>query len=207
MNGSVRIVISIALLMLMGLISATSQTTWEVTVSNFSFSPAELTINVGDEVVWNNTMGTHNVNGTQETFPDNPESFGNTVRSSPWEYRYTFSVAGNYSYQCNPHSSQMQGTITVNTATFIRSSLAKLRGIQMYPLPVVSKLTIELEKAVAHNYEKFEIYDLTGQKIHSSAIKNSELIELNLSYLSPSIYIYRFYQSNGVITSGKLIKK
>ncbi|MBP7274050.1 MAG: lamin tail domain-containing protein, partial [Saprospiraceae bacterium] len=84
-----------------------------ITVSSFQFSPADITIYVGETVEWNNISGTHNVNGTQSTFPSNPESFGNAVGGSPWSYQYTFTIPGVNHFQCDPHSGQMQGTVTV----------------------------------------------------------------------------------------------
>jgi plastocyanin len=74
-----------------------------VTVTDFKFSPDELQINVGDTVEWQNTQGFHNVNGTTSAFPANPESFGNSTGFN-WTYRYVFSKAGKYDYQCDPHA-------------------------------------------------------------------------------------------------------
>ena len=87
---------------------------YNVTVSNYQFSPKELTITVGDQVIWTNTGGSHNVNGTQTTFPNNPDSFGNDV-GTDWTFNRTFMVAGTYDYQCDPHAAfGMVGKIIVN---------------------------------------------------------------------------------------------
>jgi plastocyanin len=97
-------------------LNVVGQTTHNVTVSNYSFNPSQLTINAGDKVIWTNTLGSHNVNGTQATFPTNPESFGNTVGSG-WTYEYVFNTPGTYDYQCDPHAAMgMNGTIVVNGA-------------------------------------------------------------------------------------------
>ena len=94
-----------------GLLNA--QTTHNVSVTSNQYSPSTLTIEVGDEVVWTNTQGSHNVNGTTTTFPDNPESFGNNVGSG-WTFSHTFTIAGEYDYQCDPHVGfNMFGSITV----------------------------------------------------------------------------------------------
>lgn len=83
------------------------------TVGSTGFSPENLTITVGQTVQWVNTGGSHNVNGTTATFPNNPESFGNAV-SSGWTFDHTFMTAGSYDYQCDPHVGLgMVGTITV----------------------------------------------------------------------------------------------
>jgi len=84
------------------------------TVGN-AFSPSSLTVNIGDTVNWNNTGGFHNVNGTQTTFPNNPQSFGNGVAPAPWSFQWIFTLAGTYAYQCDPHAAiGMTGVVIVN---------------------------------------------------------------------------------------------
>lgn len=97
------------------MLSLTAQTTHQVTVTDGQFTPKDLTIEAGDTVIWTNT-GTmeHNVNGTQTTFPTNPEEFGNEVGLG-WTYEYVFNTVGLYDYQCDPHAAfGMVGTVTVN---------------------------------------------------------------------------------------------
>ncbi|WP_235298339.1 lamin tail domain-containing protein [Portibacter marinus] len=79
------------------------------------FTPSDVTINIGEKVLWRNEQGFHNVNGSIATFPQNPEGFGNGAASSaPWEYEFTFTQEGVYNYQCDPHASLgMNGTVTV----------------------------------------------------------------------------------------------
>lgn len=86
-----------------------------VEVSSNEFSPKDLVINEGESVRWMNVQGTHNVNGSLATYPDNPEGFGNgAAASGSWIYDYTFNVAGVYDYQCDPHVGLgMVGTVTV----------------------------------------------------------------------------------------------
>ena len=50
-----------------------TQNSHTISTTGNTFSPSSLTINVGDTVTWNNTGGYHNVNGTQATFPNNPQ--------------------------------------------------------------------------------------------------------------------------------------
>ncbi len=73
-----------------------------VMVTEYKFTPAELTISVGDTVEWKNMGGYHNVNGTQATYSMNPESFGNSPGSG-WTYSHVFTASGKYDYQCDPH--------------------------------------------------------------------------------------------------------
>lgn len=107
----------VAFIVAVSTLNLTAQTTHEVAVSDYAFTPKQITVNVGDKVVWTNTQGSHNVNGTQTTFPTNPESFGNNVGLN-WTYEYTFNTPGTYNYQCDPHAGMgMTGTVTVNSAT------------------------------------------------------------------------------------------
>ena len=79
-----------------------------------AFSPSNLTITVGDDVTWINTAGNHNVNGTQVTYPANPDYFGNGVAPAPWTLQHTFTIPGTYNYRCDPHVGiGMIGTIVV----------------------------------------------------------------------------------------------
>jgi len=86
-----------------------------VEVSNNIFTPADLTINVGESVRWVNVQGFHNVNGSQATYPDNPVGFRNgDAASGAWMFDFTFDTEGVYDYQCDPHVGVgMVGTITV----------------------------------------------------------------------------------------------
>lgn len=86
-----------------------------VEVRSNSFTPADLTINVGETVLWDNVDGEHNVDGRQQTYPGNPESFySGEAADAPWEYTFTFNTEGSYQYECTPHAALgMIGSITV----------------------------------------------------------------------------------------------
>ena len=105
-NFTLKNDLSIALMALFVLLFASVSTFGQVkhtvTVTNYKFTPAEITIGIGDTVEWKNTQGNHNVNGTQTTYPTNTESFGNSVASG-WTYKYVFKKAGKNDYRCDPH--------------------------------------------------------------------------------------------------------
>jgi len=86
-----------------------------VTVSSNVFTPADITIQVGESIRWVNTGGFHNVNGSLDVYPDNPEGFSNGAASGDsWIYDFTFTIPGVYDYQCDPHVGfGMVGTVTV----------------------------------------------------------------------------------------------
>lgn len=97
--------------------------------SNF-FLPRDITINIGETILWENLGGAHNVNGTVAQFPTNPESFGNGAPSAlNWTYTFTFNIAGFYRYQCDPHATfGMTGTVTV-------------RNVDPFPPVMIGRIT------------------------------------------------------------------
>ncbi len=101
------------------------------TNDNNTFTPADITINVNETVTWGNTGGFHNVNGSLNAYPDNPEGFTNGSASGDlWTFQHTFSIAGVYDYRCDPHFNLgMVGTVTVIGApdpTFPRYDVATI---------------------------------------------------------------------------------
>jgi uncharacterized surface protein with fasciclin (FAS1) repeats len=112
-------------LFLLATLSVQSETI-QVTAQNYSYSPANITINVGDTVVWTNNEGTHDVNGEINTITgnsfNNPESFDSESTSTNGSVIYThvFTLAGQYNYDCSVGShaaNGMVGTINVIPAT------------------------------------------------------------------------------------------
>jgi plastocyanin len=70
--------------------------THDVTVRDFVFQPADLTIEVGDTVRWSNVQGSHNVVA-------NDGSFNSGVPSAGWTFSHTFNSAGDFPYRCTLH--------------------------------------------------------------------------------------------------------
>jgi amicyanin len=81
----------------------------QVTISNFAFDPASITVKVGTTVTWTNQdQDAHTV-----SFKSGPDS-GKT--SQPLQmgdtYQFTFTTAGTISYICSIHPF-MHGTVVV----------------------------------------------------------------------------------------------
>ena len=54
------------------------------------------------------------MNGTQATFPNNPQGFGNAIGTG-WTFQWVFTIPGTYNYQCDPHAGMgMTGIIIAN---------------------------------------------------------------------------------------------
>jgi plastocyanin len=163
-----------------------AQTTHNVTVGSNFFNPSSLTIVVGDEVTWTNTGGSHNVNGNQATFASNPASFGNSVGSG-WNYSFTFTIPGTYQYRCDPHSSQMQGTIVVQSGV----------GVEDHDTDIVTSLALDAPNNLLQlrfpntiNAD-VQVFNLGGQLVLTQATGNSTGVAIQLDGLSNAQYIVR----------------
>lgn len=84
----------------------TNVNTTAVTIQNMSFSPATLTVKVGDSVTWTNQDSV----GHTATADDN--SFDTGVIENGQSKSVAFNKAGTYTYHCTIHPS-MHGTIIV----------------------------------------------------------------------------------------------
>ena len=187
--------------------SLLAQTSHNVTVANFAFTPSSLTIEEGDTVFWTNTSGTHNVNGSIATFPSNPDSFGSgAASSSNWTYSFVFTIAGNYDYRCDPHSGSMTAAITVTESSVSINEAQIENGTNVYPNPFTSSLTIALNKELINDNSSIEfvLYDLLGNQVHSIANVNAELTKIETNQLSNGIYIFAFKSNGETLRTGKL---
>jgi len=90
--------------------SATSSSTTSgntVTIANFAFSPATLTVNVGSKVTWTNTDSvTHTVTSDNGVF-------GSGDLAPNATFSYTFNTTGTFAYHCSIHT-YMTGTVIVH---------------------------------------------------------------------------------------------
>jgi amicyanin len=79
----------------------------QVTIQNFAFSPASVTIKVGDTVTWTNKdSAAHTV-----TY-DNGTTFASSSLATGATFSFTFTKAGTYPYHCGVHPN-MKGTVVV----------------------------------------------------------------------------------------------
>ena len=86
--------------------SAGSGNLVKVSIKDFKFAPADVTVKVGDSVEWTN----------EDSAPHTVESSDGTVKSDELSngdsFKFTFAKAGKYDYICGIHKS-MHGSVTV----------------------------------------------------------------------------------------------
>ena len=96
--GSSFLVSAGAILFLAGVAASATKTVQVGPGGSLSFSPATVTVNVGDTVEWQWVTGTHTTTRTQ-----GPESWDSGIASAPNAFSHTFTQAGTFPYVCSIH--------------------------------------------------------------------------------------------------------
>jgi plastocyanin len=201
---------------IIGLASYYPQTVHNVSVTNFSFTPAQLTINAGDIVRWTNNAGTHNVVADDNSFTSGP------VSSSAWVYEFTFNVPGTNPYYCQLHGgpggSGMSGVIFVEEATDINDENMALNSFELkqnFPNPfnpkTKIKFTIPADQKNGMSKVVLKVFDVLGNNISTLLDEEkpagSYEIEFDASELSSGIYFYKLQAGNFIDTKKMILMK
>ena len=82
-----------------------------VTMADFSFSPASITVSAGDTVTWTNSGPDepHTATANDGSFDTGEVAVGSSAS-------HTFTSAGTFPYVCSIHPDQMRGTVIVEAA-------------------------------------------------------------------------------------------
>ncbi len=108
-RGALALLLAAIILFVLGSIEMARGATHAVTISDFAFSPATLTVTAGDTVTWTNQdqIG-HTATSTTGAFDSGDLAQGDS-------FSFTFTTPGTYDYLCTPHPS-MTGRIVVQAA-------------------------------------------------------------------------------------------
>jgi plastocyanin len=82
----------------------------DVTIQNFAFSPATVTVNVGDTVTWTNQES-----GVPHTTTSDTAVWDSGTLTTGQSFSFTFTQAGTFTYHCTIHPN-MTGTVIVQQA-------------------------------------------------------------------------------------------
>jgi plastocyanin len=175
---------------------------WTITSPGNTYSPATLTINFGDTVVFNigsyhnavevsentwNTNGNFQVPGISVPFG------GGTVLPSAL-------TVGTHYYVCTPHAVLgMKGIIIVQNTTDIQErEIVELTSV--YPNPAKNNLHVRLSRN--SDAAVFKLFDITGKVVMVREIFSQENIPVG--ELNRGLFLYSIDQKDKT-TKGKLI--
>jgi len=189
--------------------SSFSQTTHDVTVQNFSFSPGELTITLGDAVRWTNVLGTHNVKADDNSFTSGPAA------PAQWEFKHTFTIVGQHPYYCEPHGGpggqDMAGVVIVQNPVSVDDEnlvADKFELMQNYPNPFNPSTSIQY---VISNREfvTLKIYNILGDEVVTLVNEDKEQgvydITFDATGLSSGMYLYKLHAGSFVETKKMIL--
>ena len=108
-RGALALLLLGLVLFLLGSIELARAATQTVTIADFAFSPAALTITEGDTVTWTNT------DQVVHTFTSTTGAFDSGDLGRDDSFSFTFTTAGTYDYFCTPHPT-MTGQVVVQAA-------------------------------------------------------------------------------------------
>ena len=191
--------------------SAVSQTLYVVTLTNNVFTPANLTVTVGDTVRWINEQGFHNVVADDNSFTSG------ALASAPWVYDFVFTTVSTNPYYCEAHGgpggSGMSGVITVENPTSVNNDEITVKDFELkqnYPNPFNPSTKISFVLPVS-SVVKLKVFNLLGNEI--TTLLNEQLfagehtVPFNAAGLSSGIYFYALTVNGNTKTKEMVLLK
>ena len=175
-----------------------------------AYVPANITIDLGDQIEWICNQGSHNVYAELDSFPNNPAPFNSapTAQTSPRTYDFTFTVAGFYNYGCNggsiqfPHWTTQQGTVTVLDP----SGIAEVEGwgrVSVFPMPANGVLYVETGN---RNISRCELLSADG-RVMKTQIGNGSTMTIPVAELTAGAYLVRITDSDDQVLVRHFVKE
>lgn len=165
------------------------------------YTPASLTIELGDIVRWTNVSGTHSVTGTLDLYPGNPEAFDSgDPDNGNWSFQHTFTIPGVYNYTCTQegHSATQNGTVTVLNTTGLAEVEESGSTIKIFPVPASNVLTITSSGAALRSVR---VVDLDGAVVISAPLNASGTTDLDIATLAAGKYFVLLTDADGLVST------
>ena len=166
------------------------------------YSPQFISINVGDTVRWINIQGTHNVDGSLDTYPGNPEGFYSGDPSQNWVFHHVFTIEGNYGFQCSQgdHAQTQFGIIMVSAPNSTEEFREEL---SVFPNPCSGPLQITASSGI----RQLQLFDQAGRmQLQKNYADRSVLVDLDLSGFSSGWYLIQLQIGENVIRRKLILK-
>ncbi len=205
------------LLIMILLINSTNSysTTHNIAVSNFSFTPFNLSVTVGDTIKWTRVSGSHTTtcDGSEgSTRPAGAPSWDAPITSGNPTFSYVVTVAGMYHYVCLPHAPDMAGNINavVSGITNLSELVSSYELSQNYPNPFNPVTNINFSIPSASNVS-LSVYNVSGQEVASMVNERMSAgtykVDWNAVNFTSGIYYYTIRTENFVQTRKMLLIK
>jgi plastocyanin len=174
-----------------------SATIHVVNVSNFQFSPASLSVAVGDTIEWVWISGSHTTTSTN--IPAGAQTWNSTISPNVTSFRYEVTAPGTYNYRCTPHSATMTGTFTATSTGLMNVTSPELS----VRLSAEKQLTLSLQLPRSVNVD-FAVLDVLGRTVaaENRSIESAGIqqYQINVSDLNTGYYFVRLTAGDKVLT-------
>ena len=165
-------------------------TTWTVTNSANTFTPATITINLGDDVMFNIT----NAHDAREVSEATWNVSGNTALSGGFQTPFGGGLVpasqlgvGTHYYVCTPHASiGMLGRIIVQDLTTSIASVGQSLNSSVYPNPTTDFIKVDLSDN--SNGVGFEVFNAVGVLIMTGNLSD-EVSTIDVRNLPSGTYL------------------
>jgi plastocyanin len=190
--------------------SSYSQVVHTIVITDFEFTPKNLTVLVGDTVRWSYTTGSfaHNVKADDGSFTSGVPAL------PPWTYNHVFTSAGNNPYYCEPHGGPggfgMSGVVIVQDPVGVDDEQLiadKFELMQNYPNPFNPSTNIQY--AISdRQFVSLKIFNILGDEV--AILVNEEKdrgvydVTFNATGLSSGMYLYKL-QAGSFVETKKMI--
>lgn len=179
-------------------VSAATAAIHTVSVTNFAFTPANVTANVGDTVRWVWASGTHTTTST--SVPSGATAWDANITSNATTFDYVIPVAGTYNYFCSIHPS-MTGTITASSGTGIAKN-AGSSAFSAYPNPFKDRVTLSHASVDA-----ITVFNMVGEVVSRQSVEATEVkTVLDLSALPSGVYFVNTIKEGVVVGTRRIVK-
>ena len=168
-----------ALFLVAASLTAGAQT---INQSGFSFSPATLTVDAGDEITTTIGSPLTCTEVTEATWNANGNTSNGGFNFSAGTHTLTLTIPGTYYYVCQPHASMgMKGQIIVNSTTGVEENNATT-ALRIFPNPA----STEVQVTTAQPGQVITLIDAQGREALRQVVNSSG--RLDLSALEPGNY-------------------
>ena len=208
-------IFSKALLIFLIVIAANtySQVVHTIVITDFEFTPNNLTVLVGDTVRWTYTTGAfaHNVKSDDGSFTSGVPAL------PPWTYNHVFTSAGNNPYYCEPHGGPggfgMSGVVVVQNPVGVTGdefAANKFELMQNYPNPFNPNTNIEF-RISDRVFVSLKVYNILGDEIATlvNEEKSAGVYEVvfDATGLSSGMYLYKLHAGSFFETKKMILMK
>jgi plastocyanin len=168
------------------------------------YSPQFIEIEVGDIVRWTNSGGTHNVDGSVDSFPNNPAHFTSGEPSEDlWVYEFTFDAPGFYEFECAAwdHADTQFGNITVVDPTVSIDTHTQVK-LNVYPNPSQEWVNIASDQQIL----QISLFTTEMKLVETNKVLSLENNRLYVGDLEKGLYLARLQFEDGYLTKEIIVK-